>query len=192
MVKTVFQLSLTAASTIYLYQSNFFIPGYYESSVWSGSVISNIHMIQAVFEIGDLVAELLCLKHENSKAHLPYDSIIHHTVTAGYSFYVSIYYLDLHHEFLGLAIAGVACQLIGPLYTSHRLKYRFKQLPLLTLIVQLGWRTPLAIVAVLRAFQFFHLTPWIHSILCLVLARLDYRWSLWALKNYNRSKNKTV
>ena len=119
---------------------------------------------------------------------MPWDSIIHHGVSGSYAFYVFAYYDVLAQDFLGLAVAGMACQLIGPLYTMHRLKLRPSWLPTATLAVQLFWRCPLAAVSVIRALQFFHVSPWVHSVLCVTLARLDYRWTQWSLKNYTRTK----
>lgn len=189
--KTFCQLLITALSAMFLYQSSFFIPGRYSSGVWTAAACGYLQLFQAVFEMADLSAELIDLKQKKGSKgadHMPWDSIIHHFVSGGYAFYVFAFYDVLDQDFLGLAIAGMACQLIGPLYTMHRLKIRPTWLPAATLGVQLLWRCPLALVSVIRAFQFFHVSPWVHSVLCLTLARLDYRWTQWSMKNFKRSK----
>lgn len=128
------------------------------------------------------------LRRQKSTAHLPWDSIIHHLVSAAYGFYIFLAAPTLDHGFLGLAVAAISCQVIGPLYTIHRLRWHFRYLGYMLLAVQGGYRSPLAFVSILRCIQYFHEAPWAHIFIIVVLANFDYRWTIWSYNQHLRLK----
>eukprot|EP01127_Copromyxa_protea_P003186 TRINITY_DN13045_c0_g1_i1.p1 TRINITY_DN13045_c0_g1~~TRINITY_DN13045_c0_g1_i1.p1 ORF type:complete len:246 (-),score=41.15 TRINITY_DN13045_c0_g1_i1:63-749(-) len=186
LLKSVIQLSVAGASLLFIYQSNFFIPYKYDALVWSKQSLQWLYLPQGIFECVDLAMELIMLRRQKSKAHLPWDSIIHHLVSALYAFYIFLAADSLDHGFVGLAVAAISCQVIGPLYTIHRLRFHFRYLGLCLLAVQGGYRSPLAFVSILRAIQYWHEAPWAHIFICVVLANFDYRWTIWSYQQHLR------
>mmetsp|Transcript_5148 Transcript_5148/g.9259 ORF Transcript_5148/g.9259 Transcript_5148/m.9259 type:complete len:267 (-) Transcript_5148:173-973(-) len=188
LLKSLTQLTASFLSISFISQSNFFIPGYYDASVWSVEAVRSIYILQAAFEVLDFVFEMWMLRKQTTGNHLPWDSIIHHAVSAAYAIYICLFADTLDIGFLGLAVTALACQVIGPLYTLHRLRLRFRALPIMILVVQVVWRIPLAVVSVIRAIQFFMVAPWAHFFICVVLAVLDYRWTIWAYKLFCKTE----
>jgi len=154
-IRTIFQVAISFYALDFVINSNFFHPSGYQSDAWNKEHLRVMYLPQAVFELLDLLMELWMLRKENSKAHLPWDSIIHHGVSGMYALYIYVYADSLSHEFLGLAVAALSCQVIGPLYTIYRMKFRFKYLGLVILAVQLLYRCPLALVSCLRYVLFY-------------------------------------
>mmetsp|Transcript_22370 Transcript_22370/g.63626 ORF Transcript_22370/g.63626 Transcript_22370/m.63626 type:complete len:263 (+) Transcript_22370:176-964(+) len=188
--KTAIQVTVSFFSIAFIAQSNLFVPFAYDPTVWSRESIRILYLPQGLFEVGDLAVELWMLRRQKSKGHLPWDSIAHHLVSALYAFYIYTNVEHLDRGFLGLAASALACQVIGPLYTLHRLRVRWRFLPLAILTVQIIWRCPLAIVSLFRAAQYYHEAPWAHFMICTVLAYLDYRWTVWAYKLHIRTQDK--
>lgn len=179
--KTVIQLTISILSLSFIVQSGFFVPTTYDATVWSPGAIATLYLPQGLFEVFDLITELWMLKKQKAREHLPWDSIIHHVVSGLYAFYIVAYAEELDRGFLGLAVAALSCQLIGPLYTLHRWKWRHRHLSLAILTVQLLYRTPLAVVSVVRAIQHYNVAPLPHLIIILCLSYLDYKWIFWAV-----------
>jgi hypothetical protein len=125
-VKSVTQLSVSGYSIAFIIQSHFFIPYHYDALVWPKETLRWLYLPQAFFELVDLAAELMMLRRQKSAKHLPWDSIIHHLVSSVYGFYVFLASDSLSHGFMGLAVAALSCQVIGPLYTIHRLRWHFR------------------------------------------------------------------
>lgn len=187
MIKTSIQLSLTLLSITFIVQSGYFVPYGYDATVWSREDLAALCVPQAIFEIVDLFFETWMTVCVQKKAdHMPWDSIFHHGITAGYYLYVYFAADSLTWSFLGLPVAGLSCQLIGFLYTLHRLKYHYMWVSFGLLTVQLMWRTPLAVVSCLRALQHFYQCPIIHFFICAALLTLDLRWTRWSFKTHNR------
>ncbi|GBG24299.1 Hypothetical Protein FCC1311_005172 [Hondaea fermentalgiana] len=183
MVKTSIQLSLSVLSITFIVQSGYFNPFGYDATVWSREDLCALCVPQAIFEIIDLFFETwMTMRVQKKSDHMPWDSIFHHTITAAYYMYVYYTADNLTWSFLGLPVAGLSCQVIGFLYTLHRLKYHFRWIGLALLSVQLMYRTPLAIVSCLRALQHFYQCPIIHFFICAALLTLDLRWTRWSFK----------
>ncbi|GBG30142.1 Hypothetical Protein FCC1311_063622 [Hondaea fermentalgiana] len=186
--KTITQLTIAFLSISFIVKSGFFIPGYYDGTVWSKQSIAWLYLAQGLFEVVDLGTELWMLRRDSSKDHLPWDSIIHHSVSAAYALYIFGWAEELDAAFLGLAVAALSCQVIGPLYTLHRWRFKHRHLALSILITQLGYRTPLAVVSVIRAIQYYKVAPWPHLVIMLCLSYLDYKWLNWAISLYKRRR----
>ena len=185
-VKSVTQLTVSGLSLLFIFQSNFFIPFRYNALVWQKTSLQWLYLPQAIFECVDLAMELFMLRRQKSAKHLPWDSIGHHVSSALYGFYIFFAAETLDHGFMGLAVAAISCQIIGPLYTVHRLRWHFRYLGLIILVVQGGYRSPLAFVSILRCIQYFHEAPWVHIFICVILAYFDYRWTIWSYNQHRR------
>lgn len=185
-MKTATQLTVSLLSLCFIVESCFFVPGHYDASVWSRESVAWIYIVQGAFEVADLSAELWMLSKESGRDHLPWDSILHHGTSAAYAFYISWRAPVLDMGFLGLTIAALSCQVIGPLYTLHRWRFKHPHLALAILIVQLGYRCPLAVVSIIRAIQYFNEAPFPHILIILCLSYLDYKWLGWAFNLYRR------
>lgn len=190
-VKTLTQLSVTLCAISMALESGFWSVGLlgdgYVGSGWAVESVQLVYVVQALFELVDLSVELwMTLSVDaGNNAHLPWDSIVHHFVSAAYSGFVVATAPRHDPLFLGLSVIAQGCQLIGPLYTANRLYgQRFAHLPGLILAVQLGWRLPLAALSLARALQHWSVTPWPHMVICVILAHLDYRWTWWAVDLY--------
>jgi hypothetical protein len=196
-VKTLTQLGVTLCAIAMALESGFWSAGLlygggdrggYVGSGWAVESVQRIYVVQAVFELVDLAVELwMTLSADaGNDAHLPWDSIVHHFVSAAYALFVVATAPQQDALFLGLSVIAQGCQLIGPLYTANRLGLgrRFAQLPALILAVQLCWRLPLAAASLARAMQHWQVTPWPHLLICAILAHLDYRWTWWAVDLY--------
>lgn len=132
------------------------------------------------------------LRMQGRGDHMPWDSVAHHVVAAAYSSYIFTTYESQDPYFMGMAAAALSCQFIGPLYTLHRLKLRHVYLSLAILVVQLGYRTPLALVSIARAVQYFFVSPLPHFFIMVTLAYLDYRWLQWAVKHHRRMRSESA
>jgi len=186
-LKTLFQQTISLASISFIIESGFFVPFGYDAAVWPREQLISLMLPQAMFELIDLVFETwMTLRVQTTGDHLPWDSIVHHLFTAAYYLYVWATADRYSTGFLGLPVAGLSCQVIGVLYTVHRLKFNFRWNGLMLLFVQTLWRMPLAFVSLLRAAQFFWCAPWVHFLICALLANLDYRWTTWAYKLHYR------
>jgi hypothetical protein len=170
--------------------------GGYVGSGWAVESVQLVYVVQALFELVDLAVELwMTLSVDaGNNAHLPWDSIVHHFVSAAYSGFVVATAPRHDPLFLGLSVIAQGCQLIGPLYTANRLGLgqRFAHLPALILAVQLCWRLPLAALSLARALQHWSVTPWPHMVICVILAHLDYRWTWWAVDLYRDAQEATL
>ena len=184
-IKTCVQLSISFVSITFIIQSGFFNPFGYEASVWSRQDLYSLCLPHAIFETVDLFFDVWLTLRVRTR-DLPLFTIIHHSMSALYSFYVYTMKDSLTMNFLGLYVAGISCQVVGFLYTLQHLRYRFRLLGLCLLCVQLLYRWPLAVVSCLRAVQYLWECPWIHFVMCSTLLMLDLRWTKWAFKLNNR------
>lgn len=188
-VKTSIQLSLSVISMVFIAQSGFFVPWGYDASVWHRDNLVGLLPVQAAFELIDLVMETwVTLTVQTKGSHLPYDSIVHHLLTASY--YVLVYRAaDLHTTaFLGMPVAGLSCQVIGMWYTTHRLRLPVPHwvIGMCMLVVQLLYRSPLALVSMLRAVEHWDDVPYAHFGICAALLTLDIRWIQFQRKLFAR------
>jgi len=187
-LKTSVQLSLSLLSMAFIVQSGFFTFNY-DASVWSREDLAILLVPQAIFEFVDFWAEWwMTMRVKRDSSFLPIDSLVHHSLTCGYYTYIYVYADYYSTDVLGLAVAGLSCQILGFLFTVYRLKLNWKHNGIALLVLQLGYRWPLAVTSLVRAYTNFHQVPWIHLLLCAALLMLDYRWTKWAFKLLKRNR----
>jgi len=188
MIKSSIQMVLSIRALEYLMLSGFFIPGGYNAAIWPKDTVTYYFVCQVVFEVIDFIAELAMLKYRGDLGQMPWDSIIHHGLTAGY-FFLAWLYSDVYPmEYIGLAFAPISCQLVGPFYTAHRLGFRTKALIYGMITTQFAFRWPLALASWGRVFAHYNIVPLAHIGICIILTILDFRWSKWQFKVFKRRK----
>mmetsp|Transcript_2205 Transcript_2205/g.2933 ORF Transcript_2205/g.2933 Transcript_2205/m.2933 type:complete len:196 (+) Transcript_2205:1-588(+) len=158
-------------------------PGYYDPYVWERHIFHGFFIAQACFETVDFLSE--CTSYylqRDAQGTLSLDSIAHHLLTAAYYLQAVFWLEHPAQEYLGMVMAAICCQVIGPLYNSYRFGFRGKNILVLMIVVQFVFRWPLGLLAWMRSFIHFGVTPVVHLFMSGLLSLLDYRWSEWMIK----------
>lgn len=182
-IKSGIQLFQSFYSLSFIYESSISVPGYYDPFVWEKEIFYAFFIGQACFEMVDFASELTSFYlQRDAHGTMPLDSIAHHILTSLY-YLQAVYFLeDPSHQYLGMVMACLCCQVMGPLYNAYRYGFRGKNTLVVMILVQFMFRWPLGALSWFRAFIHFADVPMVHFMMASILVWLDYRWSKWMIK----------